>query len=384
MQTVDTVRLKRLISTGAALLMTAWCMTAQSVRSTVYKRGDNGFDTYRIPAVIQAKDGTLLAFAEARKNSRNDTGDIDLVVRRSSDGGVTWSGIITIWDDAENVCGNPSPVVDRNTGRIVLAATWNKGTDKEKEIHARTSDDTRRVFVMYSDDNGLTWSQAREITDQAKLPEWTWYATGPCHAIQLQSGRIVVPCDHGVFSNGPAGTHSHIIYSDDIGETWHIGGDPGTGNESTVAELSNGDLMLNMRGDRSRSREHFRIVAVSHDQGLTFDTPYSEIQLAEPVCNASICNLGTGRKPSKALAFTNPCHESKRKCMTLQVSPDNGKSWSKAMLLTAGDSAYSDLLALKDGSVGVLYENGRNNPYEQISFVIISGKQVKKALKAAR
>ena len=373
--------------TTAAMLVCAVSLTAQVPPTAVFTKGEDGIDTYRIPAIVKAGDGTLLAFAEARRNSASDTGDIDLVLKRSSDGGRTWSAAITVWDDDENVCGNPSPVVDRNTGRIILLSTWNKGSDTEKKIHARTSKDTRRIYVQFSDDNGMSWSVPKEITDQVKLPEWTWYATGPCHSIQLRSGRILVPCNHGVFEDGPAGTHSHVVYSDDHGETWHIGGDAGTGNESTVTELSNGDVMLNMRGTQDKDRElsgYARIVAISHDGGLSFDAPYWERQLIEPVCNASICNFSKGAKPSRHLAFSNPCDGAKRRNMTLQVSPDNGRTWTKASILSTWPSAYSDVVMMGDGSVGVLYENGKKGPYEKISFVTVSKKQVRKALKKAR
>ena len=143
-------------------------------RVDLFSAGDGGVHTYRIPAIVQTQGGVLLAFAEARHNSRSDTGDIDLVVRRSTDGGRTWGETITVWDDGGNVCGNPCPVVDRRTGRVLLLSTWNNGKDPEKDIHARTSIDTRRVFLLYSDDEGLTWSAPREITASAKKKAWTW------------------------------------------------------------------------------------------------------------------------------------------------------------------------------------------------------------------
>ena len=96
-------------------------------RVDLFSAGDGGVHTYRIPAIVQTQGGVLLAFAEARHNSRSDTGDIDLVVRRSTDGGRTWGETITVWDDGGNVCGNPCPVVDRRTGRVLLLSTWNNG-----------------------------------------------------------------------------------------------------------------------------------------------------------------------------------------------------------------------------------------------------------------
>lgn len=204
-------------------------LNAQENVSTVvdvFQSGQDGYACFRIPAIVQSKTGNLLAFAEARKNSCSDTGDIDLVLKRSQDGGKTWSEMITVWDDSDNVCGNPSPIIDQKTGRILLISCWNLGTDNEKEIIDQDSKDTRKVFYIYSDDDGNTWSKPHEITSTVKRNNWTWYATGPCHGIQLQNmkynGRLVVPANHMVADTKTY--HSNIIYSDDGGETWNLGG----------------------------------------------------------------------------------------------------------------------------------------------------------------
>lgn len=372
------------------ILITAICLLGVSVASgqqlppvfseTIYKKGDNGFDTYRIPAVVQTPQGTILAFAEARKHSKSDTGDIDLVVRRSTDGGRTWGDIITVWDDGANVCGNPAPVVDRTTGRILLLSTWNDGTDHERHIHDRTAKDTRRVYLLYSDDEGLTWSAARELTPSVKKADWTWYATGPCHAIQLRKGkhkgRIVVPCNHGVFRDGkPDGSQSHVIYSDDGGASWAIGGDADRdGNESTVAELRNGDLMLNMRGPRSKGRAEngsCRLMAVSRDAGLTFEPNYYDRALTEPVCNGSMVNYTPKGRLTGKLLFSNPDHPTKRRDMTVKISRNSGKSWEVAYKLCDIAAAYSDMVVLPGGDVAVMYETGEQTVYDRIDFSVI-------------
>lgn len=359
------------------VVMCAWQQPSRH-SDVLFRKGDNGVHTYRIPALVQANDGSIVVFAEARKNSGSDTGDIDLVARRSTDGGKTWSDIVTVWDDGENVCGNPCPVVDRETGRIILLSTWNNGKDTEKAIHARESEDTRRVFVIHSDDNGVTWSDAKEITASVKDPEWTWYATGPCHAIQLQKGkykgRIIVPCNHGVVGKG---TESHVIYSDDNGETWAVGGCPGVGNESTVAELKNGDIMLNMRGPRDEDRIEkgaARLVAVSRDAGLSFGAPYPEPELIEPVCNASIVNYTRKGRLTNTLLFSNPDSMTKRVKMTIRQSDDSGRSWKSVCTLSELPAAYSDLLVLDSGDVAIFYETGPDTPYDTMTFSIIPAK----------
>jgi sialidase-1 len=179
----------------------------------IFESGTEGYQCFRIPAVVTTGNGTVLAFAEGRKKGCSDTGDIDLVMKRSVDHGKTWSKLEVLWDDGDNVCGNPAPVVDKLTGTIHLLCTWNLGEDHEKEIIDGRSSDTRRVFVMQSGEDGRRWTEAREITKDVKEDHWTWYATGPCHGIQLQhgkhAGRLLIPCDHIV-----AGTkkyYSHAV-----------------------------------------------------------------------------------------------------------------------------------------------------------------------------
>jgi sialidase-1 len=215
----------------------------------IYRSGDNGYHTYRIPALAVTTKGTVLAFCEGRKHNRGDTGDIDMLIRRSLDDGTTWSEQQLIWDDGENVCGNPCPVVDQKTGTIWLLMTWNRGDDPEKDIIAMKSTDTRRVFITSSENDGKTWTIPKEITELVKKPDWTWYATGPGAGMQIKNGqyagRLVVPCDH--IEAESKRYYSHIIYSDDHGETWRLGESTPQHqvNECMVVELADGRLMLN-------------------------------------------------------------------------------------------------------------------------------------------
>ena len=340
----------------------------------IYQKGDEGYNCFRIPAIVQTTEGTLLAFAEARKTSCSDTGDIDLVLKRSADGGKTWSRLIKVWDDGNNVCGNPAPVVDKTTGRIVLLSTWNRGEDHEKEILAGTSKDTRRVFVLHSDDDGLTWTDAKEVTSTTKKENWTWYATGPCHGIQLQGKkyekRLVIPANHMV-----AGTmtyHSQVIYSDDAGQTWQLGGVVGEhgGNESSVVELKNGDLMLNMR-NYNREASKTRSFAISKDGGLSWSDVQYAPELIEPICQGSILNVTIKGKLTEKLLFSNPASIDKREKMTIRLSADSGKSWDSALLIHNGPTAYSDMVMISDQQIGLFYEYGEKNPYEKMGFVIV-------------
>lgn len=335
----------------------------------VYTKGECGYDTFRIPAIVRAANGDLLAFAEARKDGAGDTGNIDLVVKRSSDNGATWGQMSIVWDDGDNVCGNPAPVVDKKSGRIIMPMTWNDGRDPEKAIHARTSIDTRRVFVTFSDDDGGNWSTPREITSQAKFDEWTWYATGPCHSVQLPDGRILVPCNHGVYGeNGPAGTASHILISDDTGESWRIGAVSEVGNESSLAVLSDGSVMLNMRAWKGPQRlvdGPYRLVSVSSDRGETLSGHWVEKQLTGPACQGSILDA------YGFLWFCNPSSTRKRTDMVLRRSVDDGRTWQTKALLPGAHSAYSDLVSMEDGGIGVLYETGQDSCYDTISFTVV-------------
>ena len=336
----------------------------------IFKSGSEGYNTFRIPSIITTDSGVVLAFAEGRKNSSSDSGDIDLVLKRSTDGGKTWGDLIVIRDDSTNVCGNPSPVIDRKTGKIFLLSTWNRGDDTESEIINMTSVDTRRVYVMNSIDEGLSWSKPIEITDNVKKPNWTWYATGPVHGIQIREGskkgRMIIPCDH--IEANTKKYYSHIIYSDDGGSSWNIGGTTPQDqvNECSVAEIGKGKLILNMRNyDRTQMN---RKISVSNDYGESWGDIYDDKALVEPICQASILRYsfkGSGRND---LLFINPADKNKRLNMTLRLSNDLGRTWTREFLLHKGPSAYSDITKLRNGNVGCLFEAGKNSPYEGIVY----------------
>ena len=330
----------------------------------VYRAGTDGYHTYRIPALIVTRKGTLLAFCEGRRGSSSDTGDIDVLVKRSSDHGRTWSPARVVADLGEDTVGNPAPVVDRRTGRIILLLTRNPGQAAERQIIASTASGTRTVWISYSGDDGIAWSAPAEITASVKRPEWTWYATGPGNGIQLRGGRLVVPCDHN--GKEERDRHSHIIFSDDGGANWKIGGVAGADtNESAVAELRDGSLLLNMRSYAGRNR---RAVARSRDGGLHWSEVTLDDALIEPVCQASmVAAVPAGKRSDGRLLFSNPA-DTKRVRMTVRLSPDDGKTWPAARVIHEGPAAYSSLAVLGGGSIGLLYERGEKSPYETITF----------------
>jgi len=346
----------------------------------LFVSGADGYKTFRIPAIITTVKGTILAFAEGRRNGSSDTGDIDIVLKRSEDNGKTWSNLMIVWNDAENVCGNPAPVVDKSTGTIYLLSTWNLGTDHESDIVKQTSKDSRRVFILYSTDDGKNWSQAKEITGSVKKSDWTWYATGPCHGIQLETGkykdRLIIPCDH--IESGTNKYYSHIIYSDDHGTTWKYGGTTPQDqvNECTVAELPDGKLMLNMRNYERTQKT--RKVSLSKDGGITWENIYSDKSLPEPICQGSLLSFIHNETGKNSLLFLNPADETKRQNMTLRLSYDEGSTWIKSKVLFNGPSAYSDLTKVSNGNIGCLYEAGYVSAYQGIVYQEVSIADIEK------
>lgn len=343
---------------------------AENVTSQVYVPGSDGYAAYRIPAVVVTKAGTVLAFAEGRVDGAADDGNIDLLVRRSEDAGKSWGGLVRVFDDGENRCQNPAPVV-LDDGRILLLFCWNMRT-AGSAAGSGSSGHPRRVMKCFSDDDGKSWSTPEDIHDQVAIDGYMWYATGPCHAIVKTlapaKGRIVVPCNH----NRPGGDprterHAHLIYSDDNGASWHVGAvtDHPYGNESTVVELGDGSLMTNMRNYEPGSLG-YRWSAVSRDGGLSF---YSAqvTPLVEPAnngCQGSLLRYSINSAGQATLLFSNPNHASSRRNGCIRLSTNDGKTWSRTFKYVPDNdfySAYSDLTVLADGKVGVLFEHGRNN-----------------------
>jgi sialidase-1 len=316
----------------------------------VYVKGESGYNTFRIPSLLLTPKGTLLAFAEARKDSARDGGHTEIALKRSTDGGKTWGPLAIIVADPPNAVCNPCAVVERQSGTIFLLHTRNLGSDSEKAILAGTSKGTCTVWVTSSTDDGVTWSKPHEITPDVKDKSWTWYATGPGVGIQLASGRLLIPCNDALA--GSKTYQSHTIYSDDRGATWKLGGVAGVlGNESQAVELSDGSVMTNMRSYRGK---HSRAVSISKDGGQTWSAVHDDPALVEPVCQASITRIVRGGKVS--LLFTNPADPKSRRNLTLRISDDDGKTWPRSLVLYSGSAAYSCLTPLDDGTVACLFE----------------------------
>ncbi len=322
----------------------------------LYEAGMGGH-TYRIPALTVAPDGGLLAFCERRRYGHTDSGEIDIVVRRSIDLGATWADPETVWADAGNTCGNPCPVVDESTGTIWLLATWNLGSDTESTIVRSNSADVRHPYVLGSTDNGVAWSDPRCLSQSARHPNWLWYATGPGNGIQLRTGRhrgrLIVPANHSVPTAQIADDlhhRSHVLISDDGGLSWSIGGiQPPRTNESAVAERGDGSIIQAMRNAFDGNR---RALSISSDGGRSFGEPWLATELDTPPCQASLLRLD-----DDTLLFSSP-RGPDRSHMTIWASDDGGATWPASHLIDAGPVGYSSLTPLPDRSIGLLYERG--------------------------
>ncbi|MFJ4834230.1 exo-alpha-sialidase [Streptomyces sp. NPDC088747] len=354
--------------------------------SVPFTAGQDGYDTYRIPATVTTPARTLLAFAEGRVGGAGDTGSIDVVVRRSYDHGCTWGALRVVASGNGDTRGNPAPVVDPRTGRIVLVTSYNSGSVTERQIMRGevTAAQSRRVFVQTSRDDGLSFSAPRDITAEVKSPNWRWYATGPGHAVALRhgphAGRLLVAANHSVAP--PAGSAdtgqepryygAHAIYSDDGGASWRLGfvDDSYDGvdnaNESGAAELADGRVYFSSR-DQNGTSVGNRLDSYSADGGESLTRPYAVQHSLDdvPVVQGSVLQL---RGADGALLFSGPSVPTARRGMAVWRSADAGATFAKAVTLSASPAAYSDLVPLGTGRVGVLYETGVSGTYERIEF----------------
>ncbi|MCG7858429.1 glycoside hydrolase [Flavihumibacter sediminis] len=360
----------------------------------VFVSGNEGHKSYRIPAIIKLPDGSLLAFAEGRVNNAGDFGDINIVLKKSTDKGKSWSTLQTVVDYDQMQAGNPAPVVDLYDpafpgGRIFLF--YNTGNNHEGEV--RKGNGLREVWYKTSTDGGLTWSEPVNITVQAHRPrqpqlnpsynfseDWRSYANTPGHAMQFGSGkykgRIFVAANHSEGDPLPKAEDykAHGFFTDDHGSSFRLSQTVSTpgGNESMATEMSGDKLMMNSRNQQGDIRA--RIVSISSNGGESWDTTYFDTNLPDPVNQGSIITVGK-KKGKNIIAFCNAADTRRRDNLTLRISYNDGLQYSKSIIVDKSNNdkqrdftAYSDLAKLSRKKIGVLYEKEN---YSRIVFKAI-------------
>ena len=370
--------------------------------TVIFKAGEKGYQKFRIPSVIKAPNGDILAFAEGRRGTlpnKPDVGDhfnVDLVMKKSTDNGNSWGNLVSIWGHQFSdwtTFGNPCPVVDEDPGTIWLPFC----------------EDNYDVWITKSTDNGKNWATPYKISNQVKNPNWAWGPaptennenpddkddrekekkeeriiwTGPGIGIQIKhgkhAGRLVIPCHFQPF---PQGTHpgkgvEHnrmwVFYSDDHGKTWNYPPLSELGNESQVVELSDHRLMLNGRNQYQKSENDirnkegkklqpiYRLTAISNNGGVNFTNSEADKNLIEPTCQASILRYSFGNGDKNVILFSNPASSENRERMTVKISNDDGKTWNFSRLVRKNTSAYSCLVRQADDNIGLLYETTNGN-----------------------
>jgi len=349
-------------------------------KADLFTAGQDGYALYRIPGIVTTKRGTILAYCEARRSDRGDWGAIDILLRRSTDGGRSWSA-------QTNIAHVPGPKAKNPVALAQKLATPGEVTynnpvaipDANGAVHFLFCLEYARCFYLRSDDDGASWSKPVEITaafDRFR-PEYDWkvLATGPGHGIQLRTGRLVVP----VWLSLGTGGHAHrpsvtsVIYSDDLGRTWSRGeiagpneGEWNIPNETCAVQLADGRVLLNMR---SESKANRRLLTTSRDGATGWSKPQFHDQLLEPICMASMVRLSEAPARNRLL-FSNPDNLARadgkeapgkgrdRKNVSVKISYDESVTWPVSKSVEPGFSGYSDLAVANDGTILLFYERG--------------------------
>ncbi len=337
----------------------------------VFTEGEDGYHTYRIPSIAKSGDGTLLAFAEARRDNLHDPGGghIDLIYKMSNDGGRSWSPLMILEKSREGWGASNPTVVVKESGRILmLYNVWKPGRG-QNQGNCRPGKNDNQVWLRYSDDNGRSWSKPSDLTRQARDYNRFGHAVlGPGHGIETFTGRLVVPVNEpGEIDGDPVGSISFVIYSDDGGHSWKRSRNIGVPtNENQIVQLDDGRLMADAR---QSGRTDTRWIAISNDNGETWGKAEPG-QVCARIC-ASIINYP--RKGENSLLLWSGIKGPGRTNLVLRLSSDQGISFPLELLIGSGRAAYSDMSLLNEGDVGILWEGGMENPYEKIIFSRIPG-----------
>ncbi len=344
-------------------------------QTDVFVAGQDGVFEYRIPGLLTSNKGTLLAFCDARVNKPGDPPNkIDLVMKRSFDGGRTWGVLQRLAQNGAGAVADSCGLIDRQTGTIWIFSVYAPEGIGSSNAAPGLSGASFQFKAIKSDDDGATWSQPIDRTAMVKRPEWAAGSTGVGRGTQMRNGRLLLPryyADYLQPRTAPEDGASFVCFSDDHGETWKMGAltkFKGGTNECQVVELADGSLLLNMRGMTGNVRK----IARSRDGGETWSEVVEDPNLIEPRCQGSLQMYTDARSHDKSrLLFSNPA-SLERKNLTVRLSYDEGRSWPVAKQLHAGPAAYSCLTVLSDLTAACLYERGEGKAYEKITFARFS------------
>ncbi len=335
-------------------------------RRRVFEEDTNGYYCYRIPTIVRSTSGTLLAIVEGRVDSCSDMGNIDILCKRSTDNGINWSSNILIDSYGSNRLHNPTPVVDQDNGRIWVFFCVNGCT-----IAYKYSDNNGVTWSNYAEIPSAGYPTDVDLTNGS-------IHTGPCHGIQLQrganAGRLVIPYRYRT----SGGTRKiRLLYSDNNGSSWsHSGRIMATStcgiNEVSIEEMTNGDIYFNMRNQTADvDSEYYRIVTKTSDFLTSYDALALDTELPDPIVHGSLLKYAStdlGDAYNQIL-FANPATKTVRRYMTIRSSFNEAGSWSEKKMLIDDYVGYSDMVDLNNGYVGILYESGASDYWEKIDFV---------------
>lgn len=382
--------MKKLFLSVCAL---SFALLIQAQEVTVFKSGEDGYASYRIPAIVKNKNGNLVAFSEGRVDHAGDYGNVDIVFKVSNDNGKTWGPLQVAVDYDHLQAGNPAPVVDLldptyPNGRLFLF--YNTGNGHEGEV--RKGKGLREVWYVVSNDGGKTWSQAVNITTQTHRPnqaainpaynfkeDWRTYANTPGHGFQFvagpHKGRLYIAGNHNAGDPQPQNKdwNAHAFYTDDHGKTFQLSENipyPGT-NESLAAQIGDNSVYMTSRNQQLSPKQ--RVISVSNDGGHSWVSSAPDKNLPDPINQASVLSWKRGGK--FILAHSNAADERERDNLTLRLSKDQGKTWYYNKVVAKAPegykgayTAYSDLVLINKNTIGVLYEKDN---YKSIVFVPI-------------
>ena len=345
--------------------------------TVAFAEGSDGCHFYRIPAMTVSASGDIIVAADRRYESLKDIGmrdtPIDIAVRRSSDGGRSWTPqrIIARGDGIEGPrfgYGDPSLHRTRNGRLLCIFASGD----------IPFFGGMRQMAVCSSDDGGGTWTEPRIVP----FPDWV------CSAF-MASGTGLVDTDGSILAcvdllstpptgKRPSNIEIHLIHSEDEGESWTIDRECAFshGDESKLVKLRDGRLLVSSR--RRGGQRGFN-TAVKGSDGLWH---WGE-QWNNPTLAANSCNADILRFSRKVLLHTYIKDPKSRRNLTLAASTDEGATWKDIFTLQPLDAAYSTMVLLPGGDVGVLYEDGSRSADQGYDLVFkrISRKAIRRALR---